>query len=328
MSFEGPSQLKHMALGRGYTFNPARPAATYGDDGGKLTDEVVSTAGSLSDGKNVGWQTNGGETSIVFDLGKSVPVTGIEMYTWGGGIYSINWPVGPIAVLSADRPISGASGTGDCPSGIRMLAGSKPIVDRKRSDIDMDGRIIFSAPKPISARYVTLLTGGQGWVMCSEVRILSNGMNALSKDTPYTVRPLPSSTSGARFVDDGAKLTDGFIASGFQPGMLTGWQDDGVREIVVDLGKAQNLHKLTAWSLGGGGWYAIHAPKSVEFSVSIDGLSWSTSDMASTRVHPESGSCEAVPYELALKPGVRGRYISVRVTRSQGWAMLSEITVE
>jgi hypothetical protein len=327
VEFEGPSKLKHLALDRGYTFSPARSAAPYGDEGGKLTDGVISTTGSLVDGKNVGWQLYEDRTSIVFDLGKSVPVSSIEMYTWGGGIYSINWPVGPIAALSDDHPIYGFSGTGAYPYGVRMLAGSQPTVDRRRSDNDMDGRIIFSAAKPISARYVTILTGGQGWVMCSEVRILSNGMNVLSKNTPYTVKPLPSYGSDVKYADDGAILTDGLIATDFEPSMLAGWQDDGVREIVVDLGKVQDLHKLTAWSLGGGA-YGIHAPKSVIFSVSTDGKAWSPSGMAPAGVQPKADTCGVLPYVLDLKTGVRGRYVRVSAIRSQGWAMLSEVSVQ
>jgi hypothetical protein len=326
VNLEGPSKLKHLALGTGYTFSPARPPASYGDNGGKLTDGVISTTGSLTDGKNVGWLLHEDEASIVFDLGKSVPISSIEMYTWGGGIHGINWPVCPVALLSADHPIYTGSGGSDCPCGLRMLTGSQPVINRRRSDSDMDGRIIFSATKPISARYVTILTRGHGWVMCSEVRILSNGMNLLSKSTPYTLRPLPSNGSSVPYADDGSILTDGVIASDFAPERVVGWQDDGVREIVVDLGKVRDLHRLTAWSLGGGA-YGICAPKTVSFSLSTDGKAWSPAEMATAGVEPKAGTCGVLPYVLNLKTGVRGRYVRVRVTRSQGWAMLSEISV-
>jgi hypothetical protein len=78
------------------------------------------------------------------------------------------------------------------------------------------------------------------------------------------------------FPDDGTKLTDGVIGpnSWTSRGVWVGYLRQDNRQIVVDLGQEQTVHKLDAWFLQDRA-SGIYYPQEVSFEISDNGVAWS-----------------------------------------------------
>ncbi len=315
----GTGRLEHLALGLAYTGDPS-PPQSYPDTGGELTDGVVPEGGFAS-GQTVGWY--GGEVAVSFDLGAERRIDAIEVHLSGGGYAAVNWPDRALALLAVDRPPPARmAGRGPMPAGLSGLAAGAPVIDRRRAEDDLDGRLSFAGPA--TARYVTLLFGLRGWLMLSEVRIVAGGVN-LAAGAEYTVRPWPSPAATEAYPDDGVKLTDGVVAHAFSRRDLIGWSDGAPRSWTVDLGAARPLESVAVWAMRGG-LYGIFAPARVSLEVSDDGVAWRAAGAAESEALPEPGEvAEAAEYRVAA--GAAARWVRVTVTPSRGWAMVSELSI-
>jgi len=315
---------RHLAQGLPYRLVPA-PAAKYGDSGGELTDGVIP-AGGFASGGTVGWHNRG--VVIAFDLARVVEIDRIEVHVEGGGYAAVNWPNGAVVLLAtASAPAPRFAATGTAPEGLAWLPGGQVVIERQRAPNAADGHIPFQPDAPVAARYATLLLRSNGWLMVSEVRIISAGRN-VAPTSRYAFRPAPTGEGTEKYADDGLRLTDGIIAHRFSPTALTGWADDTPRTITIDLGAERPVRRVVTWTLGGGK-FGIFAPLSVEMQTSADGRSWQLlgkADRPSDLV--EEGRLEAIAYTASAERPVRARMIRVIIRRRQAWAMLSEIVVE
>ena len=316
----------HKALNAPYTVTPAVGEATYGDSGHELTDGVVPETGFASGG-TVGWY--GGRATVTFDLGTVVPVDRVEAHVGGGGYAAVNWPAS--AVLKADvsrRPPSVMAGTGAAPEGFSWLPARPLVVDLQRSADAANGHLTFLPERPIQARYLALDFAANGWLMVSEIRILSDDRN-IAPGADYSLRPAPTVAAQDAYPDDGVRLTDGRIADGFSQTLLTGWHDEEPRTFTVSLPAATEVSAVTAWTLAGGK-YAIRAPARVTAELSTDGERWRRVGEA---LRPdgleerEGGEFSALPYRISAPP-TAATTVRVTVRRSSGWTMLSEIQVD
>lgn len=318
---------RHLAYGKSYRVDPPSGKPTYGDEGKFLTDGYVAKAGFLEH-KSVGWSNE--DVSVVFDLGKSRQVDAIEAVCEYNPAASVYWPSSALAFVS-DEPVDSLSpaGFGSLPASLRWMAPQGPIAEQTRKDGSQDGKYVFSAGSPVAGRYATVQLRANEWLMLPEVRVLSGGKN-IAPECSYTLTPAPTTSSSGDipYPDDGRKLTDGKIAQGFVGGMLVGWQTGEDRTFTLDLGSEKEIKAATVWSLRGG-QNAIFAPAWVSVEVSKDGQHWYAKKVVEKDSAPEDGkTCIAAPYRAALSGPTKARFVRVQVSRSNGWAMVSEIVVE
>ncbi|MBT4815185.1 MAG: DUF4855 domain-containing protein [Lentisphaerae bacterium] len=318
--------VTHMALEAAYTVTPALGKATYGDDGNELTDGVVPTTGFASGG-SVGW--HGGNVTIAFDLEKPIAVEQVEVHVEGGGYAAVNWPASAVLKTSPSRmPPRGMSGTGPSPRGFAWATASPMVVDQQRTPNAANGHLTFQAQEPIRTRYLTVDLITSGWLMVSEVKIVSDGRNvALGKG--YSLAPAPSCAASGAYPDDGKRLTDGRIADRFNRSLLTGWNDDAPRSFTVRLPATDKVSGVTVWTLAGGA-YGIRAPNRVLAEISTNGTHWRRIGEArrdEDLVETEGAELRALPYRVRT-PGTQATAIRVTVERSRGWTMLSELQVD
>jgi len=320
-----PGTLHHRARGRSYRWSLPAPAA-YGDSGRELTDGSLAPGGFAS-GETVGWY--GQPACVRFDLGRELEVERVEAFCSGGGAAAVNWPVSAVATFSSrEQPPVALSGRGALPAGFAWCGGGERVVTLRRGPTDLDGRIDFTPPQPVRARWVNLIFTPNAWLMLSEVRIMAGSGN-VAPASAYTLSPSPTApeTGAARYADDGRKLTDGVTAQSFEPQRLVGFADEPEATATLDLGALAPVREVRVHSLAGG-LYGIRAPESVTVEVSRDGERWGKPLTAERPAVREDGD-RVEPYMLTatLPPGERARYVRVRVRRAEGWAMLSEIEV-
>ncbi|HEY3414801.1 MAG TPA: DUF4855 domain-containing protein [Armatimonadota bacterium] len=318
----------HIALGQPYTITPARPGK-YADSGHMLTDGI--TLGGFQAGRTVGWMANGNSVSVSFDLGRPMPVSEIQAFTQGGGVGAVSWPSSAVALFAdTGAPPRTAEGRGGLPKGFTVVSGGAIRVDRRRAADDMDGHISFLPSKPLRSRHVTLVMTSDQWLMLSEVRIYANGRN-VAPTARYSLRPFAGGGGedpDGGYADDGVRLTDGVIARHFNPSQLTGWRDGEPRTITVDLGWRRPVREVTVWVLQGGE-NGIHAPHRVFVDTSNDGVTWQyLGGVAPSQLESADRKvCVDLACRISAPQPVSARYVRVRATQTQEWAMLSEIEV-
>ncbi len=313
--------LPNLALRRPYQFRPL-PQGRYGDNGHKLNDGKVSQLGFAS-GEMVGWY--GDEVAVTFDLGAVHAISQVVAHCQGGSVAAVNWPAGAVLFTGVGAmPPSSLGGPGAPPEGFTWLGPAPLQVDRERSKIDQDGHLTFQPAQPLDARYLTLVMKADGWLMLSEIEILSGGRN-LAPQARYLLSPLPTAGGDAKYPENGRRLTDGVIPDGFSGQQLTGWTDREPREVVIDLGSARPLHEVVVWSVRYHG-AGIHDLGSVVVDLSADGQTWRPAGQAELTVRPKKDGPHG---PLAYRSAAAGeaRFVRVRVTGGKGWAMLSEIEV-
>jgi len=124
------------------------------------------------------------------------------------------------------------------------------------------------------------------------------------------------------------RLTDGAIATTFDPKALTGWTDDEPRTLTVDFGQEASVRRVVTWTLAGG-LYGIYAPASVLVELSADGVTWQQAgSVARPADLTEDGALKALPLEVASAAPRLARMVRVTVRGGRGWTMLSEVEVE
>lgn len=315
--------MRHLAMGLPYRLSPGRPGK-YPDDGNELTDGVVA-AGGFASGRTVGW--HGGQTAVLFDLGRPVALDNAEVYLQGGGDAAVNWPREAVLVLSRDRPPPlASSGVGAPPVGFTWVPASL-VIDRKRAPGRVNGHLVFPVRGSVRARFAAFLFRPRGWLMLSEVRLLSGGRN-VARGMRYSLRPAPTPDKTPSYADDGFRLTDGFVARRFRRDALTGWADGDARVFTLNFPTGALVHRLVVWSLAGGKW-GIHAPRSVTVETSPDGNRWHSLGTAKPPADLlETGDLQPLTLQVEAPKPALTHWLRVTVRHARGWTMLSEIVVE
>lgn len=315
------SAPSHLALGASYQVSPPDPPY-YGDSGCELTDGTIPDTGFPS-GQTVGWI--GATAAVTFDLGDLVEITGGEAHLQGGSGAGVFWPRTAVLLLAADYPPPPrGEGLGAPPSGLVSVPSAELVLDRTRSATDQDGHLSFIPAHPVQARFATFLFQPHGWLMLSELRLLSGDRNVLA-GRPYRLQPAPTPVrNDPGYPDDGLLLTDGIIAQSFGRSLVYGWADATERTIEVDLGRTCSVDEIVVWSLTGSR-AAIFLPSSVKLSLSEDGQTWIDLGEASPATVPEEPPTPCrFTLSLERQPA---RFFRVVVTPSTGWSMLSEIQI-
>ena len=310
----------HLAVGAPYTFShPAE--AHYGDSGGELTDGRIPDTGFPS-GETVGW--NGPPAAITFDLEQPTEITHAEVHVQGGGWAAVYFPDSAFMIVSDDMPVRRTSGRGAMPPHFAWFPAEPIVIDRRRSDRDMDGHLTFRPDEPVTARYVTFVLDSVAHLMVSEVRIFSGGEN-VAAGREYSLQPPPTPVRESQtYPDDGHKLTDGQI-TGFAPRAVVGWHDnDEDRSVVVDLQGPCRVDEVAMWTMTGAFAGIVPLPEA-RVALSEDGEHWTEVGSAQTEDAPDDPS---TPCAAVVDCGGRtARYVRVTTRREANWAMLSEIEV-
>jgi hypothetical protein len=313
------NQVEHLAREALYTFS-GHAEALYGDRGGELTDGRIPEAGFPS-GETVGW--TGPPVTISFDPGQALELTHAEVHMQGGSYAAVNWPRSAAMMVSDGVPVRRTSGRGTAPRSLSWLMPEPVVVDRRRSETDLDGHLVFRAPQPVRGRYVTFVLEPVGHLMVSEIRLFSGGKN-VAAGREYALQPLPSPKSGAAaYPDDGRKLVDGHVTA-FAPRMIVGWHDDDERIVTIDLQGLCRVDQVLVWTMTGSS-LGIVPLAAAAVSLSADGKSWFEAGSAPAAAAPAEPStpCACV----VDTKGQTARHVRVGARRGQGWGMLSEIEV-
>lgn len=314
--FEG---AVHLAQDAPYTWSgQAQPL--YGDSGGELTDGRIPEAGFPS-GETVGW--TGPPATISFDLQSPAELTHAEVHLQGGSYAAVNWPRSAVMMVSDDEPARRTAGTGALPSNLTWVAPEPVVVDRKRSETDLDGHLTFRPSRPVRGRYVTFVMEPIVHLMVSEICLFSDGQNIVA-GKEYVLQPPPSPRKMPEtYPDDGRKLTDGQITD-FAPRAIVGWHDEAEHTAVVDLQSPCRVDQVLVWTMIGA-TVGIAPLASATVSLSTDGRTWREAGTAEPAVVPPSPS---TPCACTVDTkGQIARYVQVVARRGQGWGMLSEIEV-
>ena len=316
--FEG---AEHLAREAPYTFSGGEPLkARYPDSGGELTDGRIPETGFPS-GETVGW--TGRHVSIAFDLGEATEVSHAEVHLQGGSYAAVNWPQSATMIVSDGAAARRTSGLGAPPKELVWIAPEAVVIDRKRSETDLDGHMTFRPARPVRGRSVSFLFEPAGHLMISEVRIFSGGEN-IAAGREYVPQPPPTAERAPEtYPDDGRKLTDGQITN-FGTRVVVGWKDDEERTVVIDLQSLCRVDEVLAWTMTGAR-YGIHPIAEATVALSVDGQTWQEMGSAQAAPAPDDPS---TPCSCTVDTaGQTARYVRVTARRSQVWAMLSEIEV-
>lgn len=168
-------------------------------------------------------------------------------------------------------------------------------------------------------RYIKVRITPKSWLMLSEIRVMSGGVN-VALNQPYSINPPP--TGEATYADTSGLLTDGAYA---QAG--AGWKtcagfNTADPTVTLDLNVAQRVGAARV-HVQGGGLGGVCFPEAVVVSTSVDGQTWSLA--GETREHPSAGNNRAAVAFMGVTFEPRmARFVRFRVKR-RGWAMLDEI---
>ena len=306
---------RNLALGRPYVLEPPFPA-TYPDSGTELTDGELTREG-FGDGKTVGWAEFDGtsEVSLVFELPQVTPVEEVAIHLQGGGYGAVHFPpfVG-VSVSEDGVRWHLVSSTRRPPAQLEPL----PLADGLgRAELGWL-RLPMQGER---ARFVKLRLKVRGWLMLSEVQILSAGQN-LVLGRPYTLHPAP--TSSARYADNTGKLTDGVYSTEGSGWALCAGFDQGEPSITVDLQVLKPVRLVRAHLVGGGPG-AVWFPEEMRVAVSPDGRQWFP--VGATRQRPpETGDKPAIGFMAVRFAPRQARYVRFQFVR-RGWLMVDELEV-
>lgn len=309
----------HLAVEAPYTYSAPAPAL-YGDSGGELTDGHIPEEGFPS-GQSVGF--SGAPVSITFDLQTVRELTAAEVHLQGGSYAAVNWPRSAMMLVADGVPAQRTAGRGPAPRGLWWLAPQPVVIDRRRSEKDLDGHLTFQPERPVRGRYVTFILEPVSHLLISEIRLLSGGEN-IAAGREYLLQPPPSPRKlPETYPDDGQKLTDGQITP-FAPKAIVGWHDEEKRTTVLDLQGRCRLEEVLVWTMTGSR-VGIVPLASASVAVSEDRETWRELGSAGPEEAPQWPSAPC-----ACRVGAAGqtaRYVRVVAERKEGWAMLSEIEV-
>lgn len=302
---------QNLALGKPYEFTPELPEQ-YGDPGRrKLTDGEVSERG-FGDRRTVGWFFR--ETELTLDLEHSCPINAVRVHVQGGGYAAVEFPSRIDVLASPDgRLWHWVDSIDETPGQL--------LFDQTHEGTRLQLGWMKGAFKPVEARFVRLQFTPKGWLMPSEIEVLSHGKNvALGRS--YGLRPAP--TSAAPYGDASGLLTDGVLTtSGFGQHRAVGW-NEGRPTITLDLLAPTPVAKVAARVLGGG-LGGVHFPKRMTVLTSRDGVHWSTPSIAEEHP-PETKDQSLKTYMVVELLPQECRYVQLQFDR-HGWLMLDEIEV-
>ncbi|MDD4016793.1 MAG: DUF4855 domain-containing protein [Kiritimatiellae bacterium] len=304
---------KNLAAGCSYTYDPPFHA-TYPDAGGReLTDGEVSQG--FGDGKTAGWEAGATarDVTVVVDTGASRAIEMVEAHVQGGGSASVEFPERVAIAVSED----GKQWT-------RVTAsGGEPAEKESR---EINGRISalgwLRFPTPgARGRHIQLRILPKGWLMLSEVRVLSGGVN-VALNRPYSITPQP--TGREPYADNSGLLTDGYYTKAG-----TGWTtcagfSTADPTVVLDLDAVYRIGTARV-HLQGGGTAGVVFPRQVSVSTSVDGKTWSPA--GETREFPaEKNKLSATAFMGVTFEPREARFVRFHVQR-RGWVMLDEIEI-
>ena len=303
---------KNLAEGCAYTYDPPFRAKYPDSDGRELTDGEVSQG--FEDGKSVGWGawSAAGDVTVLIDCGATQAIDSVELALQGGGHASVEFPKRVEAAVSED--------------GERWARFSTTnAVPAKTASREVDGQCCavgcLSLPTPgARGRYVRVRIAPKGWLMLSECRAWSGGVNVAFK-RPYSVHPQPLGEE--TYADNAGLLTDGIYTPAGSGWKTCAGFDKADPAVTVDLGRvrragAARLH------LQGGGPGGVWFPQSVAVETSVDGQTWASA--GATAEHPSESGVAAAAFMGVTFEARDARFVRFRVQR-RGWAMLDEVEV-
>ena len=328
---------RHAAFGATYAVDPL-PEAIYGDTPARLlTDGIVPPEG-WGKGRTVGWHGGKLRVAVTLDLGRELPIDQVEIHGPGGGHGGVQFASQATVLLGGDRPLppTGA-GLGKLPKGILVGVPDPWRIGLRRAENDMDGCLPVSFPVGARGRYVSIGLQGSGWLMLSEIRVISAGEN-VALGLPYALQPSPTAPrfdaerhpdENLRYPDDGTRLVDGVVAKTYSRGGTVGWIGAGERTVVLDLGESKPLRRILVWSLRGGS-SGVYAPEQISVWLSPDGAAWGDPVPAlAPPGPPEDGkTLEAVAFAAESPARTTARFLKIRIRQARGWTMLSEVEVQ
>jgi hypothetical protein len=304
---------KNLATGCSYTYDPPFHAKYPDTANRELTDGEVTRG--FGDGKTIGWArwSTVRDVTVVVDIGTTKVINAVEVHAQGGGSAGIGFPERTTVAVSED----GKKWTQVAVSGAEPVEQESREVSGQKCSL---GWLKFPTPGACG-RYIKLRIMPSGWLMLSEVRILSGGVN-MALNRPYSIKPQP--TGEEQYADNSGLLTDGFYAKAG-----TGWKtcagfNKADPTVVLDLGV---LHRIGAARvhLHGGGPGGVYFPDKVSFSTSVDGKTWIPA--GETCEHPsEENKMAAATFMGVTFAPCDARFVRFHF-KKRGWVMLDEIEV-
>jgi len=304
---------RNLAAGCSYTYDPPF-RAQYPDSGGReLTDGQTSEG--FGDGKTVGWAkwSMARDVSIVLDIGTVRAVDAIEVHVQGGGYANVEFPERVTTAVSEDGSKwtwAAVSGGEPAQTKIREVGGSRSAL----------GWLSVRTPGA-RGRFIRLRLMPKGWLMLSEIRVLSGGTNVASHQ-PYSIQPQP--TGEEKYADNSNLLTDGFLARAGSGWKACAGLIAADPTVELDLGATHRIGTARV-HVHGGGPGGVYFPERISVAISSDGKSWES--VGETREHPaEDGKASAATFMgLTFEPR-DARFLRFQAIR-HGWVMIDEIEV-
>ncbi len=170
------TEYTNLALGRSYTTSHI-PAASYGDDGGELTDDKVGAV-NFYDKNWVGWSgvAEGTLANVTIDLGAVKEFKDVELVVLDMQAPSIFYPIGDIIVSYSDTE----NGTYT-----EFSRGAVP------EDAPKDSVYTLTlSEEPVEGRYVKIEFNARRWSFFSEIRVF--GDSAVEPVEPKITVDLPA----------------------------------------------------------------------------------------------------------------------------------------
>jgi hypothetical protein len=304
---------KNLAAGCAYTYDPPFRAKYPDTQGSELTDGEISRG--FGDGKTVGWSKWSGvrDVTVLVDLGATRPFEAVAAHLQGGGYAAIEFPERVAVSVSED----GKKWTRVAVSGGAPAATESHELGGMRCALGW-----LSLPTTgARGRYVKCQFVPKGWLMLSEIRVVSGGANVAAHQ-PYSIQSQP--TGEETYADNAGLLTDGFYA---QAG--SGWKacagfDQADPTVVADLGAVYRIG-VARVHVQGGGPGGVCFPSKVSVSTSVDSQTWRLAGETAEHPSEENKTAAAAFMGVTFEPR-EARFVRFRIQK-HGWAMLDEIEV-
>jgi len=304
---------KNLATGRSYTYDPPFLAKYPDASGRELTDGETSRG--FWDGKTVGWASwsTVRDVAVILDLGAQRTFEAVEAQVQGGGAANVEFPARTVVAVSDDGRKWAQVAVSD----------AEPAEKEGRA---LGGRNLAAGwlklPTPRACgRYVKLRMTPKGWLMVSEIRVLSGGVNVASNQ-PYSIQPPP--TGEAQYADNSGLLSDGYYTKAGAGWKTCAGFDKADPTVVVDLDAVYRLGAARV-HLQGGGLGGVHFPERVAVATSVDGKTWSAAGETRDRPAEENKAAASAFMGVTLEPR-EARFVRFRFVR-RGWLMLDEIEI-